>query len=1011
MKKLTNSVLAVVLSSSFAVVSAQKTGQDSTKTKNIEEVVITGALGIKRKADAVVSAQQVVSAKELTVAAPPDAIQGLQAKVSGLQITQTNTSVNPTNRIVLRGVKSITGDNQALVVIDNVISSATILQQLPPESIESINVIKGLQGAALYGAQGVNGVIVVTTKKGSQSERIQFTLTNATEMTEAYKLPLYQKRYGKGAVDNSWTNESLDGTYYVPWENTSWGPAFSNPKIGGMMMPSGLPQLNNQFIMEKYAPLDDMYGQLFSKGVLFQNGLSMNVGGPDSYAFLSFNRQDNSFVIPGDKMKRNSFIFKAGKTFGKFHIDANIQYVNQSISQADGTTANESGTTLTDGSLWYDFIQNPTSSNVRLFRNSGRDAYTTSYATNPFWSINHVRSNSYSDYLSGIIGLKYDFNEHINLTYTGNLMTRTINTSNYNDGDIVSRVYNTPDVPFLDGGTGETAGLANIDSYYYNSIGKTRNYYGDLMLNFNYDLNDNWGLKFNIGNNMQDLQYSVVQVGGVGLDVPGWYHIKNVLKPAAWSTLDNFVRNSRIVSGFANLDLSYKDYLFFNGTFRYDQTSVFGTYSTGERKFKDPGYAYYSGGFSFIPTKAFESIKGNVLNYMKISGSYTKVGNASSVAAYAIDPVMSIPTGYPFNGLPSYITNAAPTSANIKPEFISTIEANLSLGLFRDRITFEGSVYQSDTKDLITRATMSSTSGLASLLGNYGAMRMRGFDIDLGVVPIKTSDFQWNLKASYGMSRSKITALADGLDQVALTAVNDLGGIGIYAVKGQDFAMIRGGNVFQRDPEGRIIVSDKGVPLFTGKVTDLGRTTPDFTMNFSTSIRYKGFTLSGVAEWRKGGTFIAPIKSTLAFAGNSEDSGDFDRSKGYVVPNSVQLVNGSYVTNTTPYLGQANYQGANSYFGPFIRNVSEYYAVDATFFKIREIALTYDIPKKVFANTFINSLTIGAYARNPFVQYAKTNRNFADPETSSTNGNGVGFANQTQYPTTRTFGFNIKATF
>lgn len=173
MKKLTASVFAVVLSSSFVMLSAQNT-KDTLKTKNIEEIVVTGALGIKKKQDAVTAASQVVGTKELNAASNPNAVQSLTGKVAGLQITTTNVGVNSSNRIVLRGTRSITSDNQALIVIDNVISSSAVFQQLPPDAIESVNVIKGLQGAALYGSQGVNGVIVVTTKKGSNNQKIQF---------------------------------------------------------------------------------------------------------------------------------------------------------------------------------------------------------------------------------------------------------------------------------------------------------------------------------------------------------------------------------------------------------------------------------------------------------------------------------------------------------------------------------------------------------------------------------------------------------------------------------------------------------------------------------------------------------------------------------------------------------------------------------------------------------------------------------------------------------------------
>ena len=200
MKKLTKSVLAVVLTASFTVSYAQKSKMkvDTAGTKEIGEVIVTGALGIKKKVDAQTSAQQVVSSEQITQAANPNALSSLTGKVSGVQITQTNVSVNDTYSILIRGTRSITGSNEALVVIDNVVSSARVLQQLPPEAIESVNIIKGGAGAALYGSQGVNGVVVVTTKRGAKSKRMSVSYTGAVDFETVAFMPDRQ-------TDRIWT--------------------------------------------------------------------------------------------------------------------------------------------------------------------------------------------------------------------------------------------------------------------------------------------------------------------------------------------------------------------------------------------------------------------------------------------------------------------------------------------------------------------------------------------------------------------------------------------------------------------------------------------------------------------------------------------------------------------------------------------------------------------------------------------------------------------------------------
>ncbi|MFC4162149.1 SusC/RagA family TonB-linked outer membrane protein [Epilithonimonas zeae] len=988
MKKLTTSVLAVVLSSSFAVVSAQ-TVKDTAKTTQIEEVVITGALGIKKTADATTSAQQIVGTKELNQAAAPSAIQSLTGKVSGLKITNTNSSVNPDYNIVLRGAKSVTGNNQALIVIDNSISTAAILGAIPPEAIESVNIIKGLQGSALYGSQGVNGVIIVTTKKGTKSEKITFNLTSAVEISQVFKLPKVQTRYGKGVQDESYSDEDYGGTNYVPWENTSWGPAY-NGSLGGQMVPTGLPQADGNYIYGKYAPVKDHFSKFFQNGVNFQNGLSINVGGPDSYAFLSMNRLDNEFVVANDKLKQNNFLFKGGKKFNKLRIDGQFNYISRTVNQ-------------TNGGLYDDILQMPTTNDIRVYRNSGIPGYLTAYATNPYWTMQHERLNSTMEYLNGIVSLQYDFNKNINLSYTGNLSLSKTEQENHNDGfkDVVT--YADANVPLPNG----------VASYFYNRNYTDRRYYGDLMLNFNYDLTDDLNLKVNLGNNIQDRAYNARSVGGSGLIIPGWYSVNNISSLALptdtgtkedGGTMENYNRRVKTYAFFGNLDLAYKDYLFLNATYRYEQSSLFTTNIGGN--FNNKAYPYYSAGLSFIPTKAFD-FGGDVLTYMKIAPSYSRVGNAN-LNPYQINPTGNVAAGYPFN-VPSYILNTSVTNPNLKPEYFNSIELNAMFGFFNDRITLEGSVYQSKTKDLIIASAPSNSSGLSSYVDNIGNSKTKGFDIDLGLTPIKTQNFTWNLHAYFSKSETILESLRSGASQVSLLTYSSPS-IGVAAVVGQNLYSFVG-STYQKDPNGNIIVGANGVPIINSALSVLGNVNPDYTMGLTTSFKYKGLSLSAVMDYRKGGQFVSFTKGLLAFTGGLEQTANQDRENGYVVPNSVQLINGQYVANTTAAYS-ADYSGAVTYWtGNNFRRTGENLIVDATFFKVREIALSYDLPKSLLASTFVNGVTFSLYARNPIAIYAKSNRNFADPETSNYTGNLSGIADTSQYPTTRVFGFKLNATF
>ena len=375
------------------------------KSANLLNEVVVGALGIKKRVDATTTNNQVVRAKELTQASNPNIIQSLVGKVSGLQINTINSGVNSTARIVLRGSRSISGNNQALIVIDGAISSAELLQQLPPDIVESANVIKGAQGAALYGDQGVNGVIIVTTKKGTKGSKMTVDFNNSVDFETVAYLPQRQTLYGQGWTDPSFSFAAGDprngNGRFVPWENGAWGPAFNNPLFANTTVPVGLPQADGTFKFTKWESRgSDNIKSFFSTGNILQNSATVNIGGEDSYLLFNVKRETRDFMIKGDELQRTSFLLKAGKKFGKFNIDGNINYIVQRTSQSTAFDLPANNNSMLD-----ELLQAATNIPVEQFENAGTAHHWTVYALNP-WEVNRkTRSERKSYNFNGVVNL------------------------------------------------------------------------------------------------------------------------------------------------------------------------------------------------------------------------------------------------------------------------------------------------------------------------------------------------------------------------------------------------------------------------------------------------------------------------------------------------------------------------------------------------------------------------------------------------------------------------------
>jgi TonB-linked SusC/RagA family outer membrane protein len=963
----------------------------------LQEVVITGAVGIKKKKAAITSSYSTVSNQELKAASNPDVVRSLVGKVSGLTINGTSNGVGGSNSIRIRSMLSFTGNTEALVVIDNVISTADVLASLPSDIIENVTVLKGAQGAALYGSQGKQGVVLVQTKKGAKEEKLSVTFSSGIDVENISFIPERQQKYGQG-----WYNTR------DPQENGGWGPLFD-----GTVGPLGIPGSPDGEITAPYSSRgNDNIKEFYKTGTIYQNNLNINVGGNDSYLNFNLGNLRRDFILPGDNLNRNNFVLTAGKKIDKLTLGSTFTFTNQRTKQANVNAA----TSRADYTLLTNLLQTASNIPITLFKDRGLYGWN-GYYQNPYWAKDNNRLEETRNFVNLGVNADYEINKHIGITYNGSVQLRNNNQISYaNEGIAPS----TSDGDF-----------SSASDFFQSNFGSTF-YYGDLLANFNYDLTENVGLKFNIGQNIQYNYSKRLSQGGANLEIPGLYNIANVLNPANPSTLNNGTFETRSTATFANVDLNFEDYLFVNLTGRYEGNSV--------AKKGNQFYFYPSAGVSFLPTKAFDGLKGkSTLSNLKLYANYAQVGSLDPVAAYDILPLANIATNFPFPNTGNSFNDAFNiTDPNIKPETYTTLEGGVNFGFFNDRLTLDVAGYLTRTTDLITEASLGAPTGLATKKTNSGELKGTGIEIDLGFMPISTANFKWNGRLSYTSNDTKVIDAGASEKVIITTTGNSPITADISAVDGLPFPYITGTD-WARDPNGNVIVDAQGRPTADSRFKNLGKVTPDYILGFTNSFEYKGIGLSFTMDYRTGHSFLSQTKYNLTWNGHLVESADFDRNVGFLYPGSVidnpaTATVGDYIPNTSVLTGGfSSLTGAanrtQAFYGA-ASNLGSHNLIDATAFKVREIALSYSFPKKMLERAGIESFKLSVNARNPFIILADSNRGYADPEASSqvnnstssaaktpggtltnTSRNGLGFIGDAQYPSTRTFGFSVNTTF
>jgi TonB-linked SusC/RagA family outer membrane protein len=951
-----------------------------TSATELDEVVVT-ALGIKRERREVTYQTQKVLDDELNVVVPTRAASALAGKVAGLQINVQDNGVNPSTQILLRGLRSVTGNNSALIVIDGSIASQGAFDDLNPMDIANISVLKGATAAALYGSNASNGALIVTTKSGAAGKKMTVGITSSYTIEDVAYMPRFQSEYGTG-----WEGA------YDPIENTNWGPRFDGTlRQVGPDFQEFYPDYPLETQIIPYAPVQNNLLDFFENGDTWNNTVYLTGSRENSQFYVSFGDQRADGIVPQDKYKRNTVRVNASKRIGKVEVAVTTSFLHDNTDIV-GTTCGDQARPL------YWFLLN-TSANIPLseywdwdnpLSYGYADNYQNAYYQNPYWCVGTNRNIDESSRFVGNVNLSWDVLEWLNVTARVGTNTQWGTGLNW-------RAFQDYD-PLLQPSAGA------VSSFVEDSTFQNFSYTGDLLLTGNWTFAESFSLKAIVGAAVNAYDNTYMAVRANNLSIPGFYDVSN-----GTGSPDVFRNDAmkRVMGFFGDVTLGYGDFIFLNFSGRNDWTSTL-----------DPdnnSYFYPGMGLSFVFTDAIPGLKdNNILSFGKVTASNSTVYN--DLAPYRINERYQQADGFPYGSVNGFVLDNTSVDANITKEKINTQEIGLNLGFLNGRIWFDGAYYLTKTTDLITSTTPSRTSGSTIFLTNIGELKGHGIELSLGGSVLKMANgLQWDVNVNYTSNETVVEEIYEGLDEVAL---GTSGQYGVYAVVGEAFPQMKA-NVYTRDPQGRIVVDPvSGHPLTETALANLGKTLPDYILGLNSIIRFKGFSASATFDYRTGHVYYAEGADRMEFTGRSLTSVSSNR-QDFVIPNSViEVSDGVYVENTDIQVQG----GRQSYWTDKYNDVKSNYVWDASAAKIRELAVNYTLPAKILEKTPLSKVTIGFIARNPFTWLPPDNY-WSDPEFNNTgydrrltydytdNQNIIGIGGYYVSPPTKSYGFSVNIEF
>ncbi|WP_407557299.1 SusC/RagA family TonB-linked outer membrane protein [Winogradskyella sp. 4-2091] len=971
----------------------------------LSEVVIV-AQGIQAKPRELAYSVQSVGSDAINKSKETNLVSGLNAKAAGVQVTTSSGSVGASANIRIRGNTSITRSNSPLFIVDGVpIDNSSFTEDATQSNnnsstggsdfsnraidinsadIESVNILKGVAAQTLYGLRAANGVVIITTKKG-KSGKTKVTLSNSIGFSQYNQGPDLQRKYAQGGVVGGvqiWRGPET-------FEGDSWGPNISTLEYdgdsaypfdrGGRLVAAGS---GNGIAARSYDHYD-----FFKTGEIYDTNLSASGGNEKVRYRASIGKLTQKGISPNEDFNRKTFRVDVDAQMSeKLKLEASAQYTNSggnrvqrgsnisgimlgllrtapTFDNGNGLTGQEAADSAS--SYFYD---------IEGSELPGHRSYRDGIYNNPYFTVARNINQDDVNRIIGRMGLSYDLNDWINIKGAASVDRYTdvrkigfdVLDASYGNGRMINDNISNQDVNW------------------------------NMLVSGRKDLSDKMNLTFNLGYDGYYTKSNRRSVIGDGMTIPGYFNLINVETTQAQESTSA----KKLIGTFATTTIGYDDILFITPSFRNDWSS---TLPEGNNTFQS-----YSIGASFIFNELlFEN--SDAVDYSKLRLSYGKTGNDAPIYATTTNFSGYSASGdgfiqsvaFPAYDQVSFERSSRAGNPDLTPEITTEFEIGLEFKMFSNRLNFDIAYYNKETKDQIIPVDVAPSSGFIDRFDNVGLISNTGVEISLGGTPVQTDDFSWDISMNWTTYENVVEELTEGVEFITLNGFTSTSSV---AIVGESYGSIYGSR-FLRNDSGEVLIDDNGYPLQDPTDGVVGDPIPDWVAGISNTFTYKDLSLSVLFDIRQGGDVWCGTCGILDYFGTSAATLVREES---LVFNGVVQSTGQQNAQSVPYYDNTVSENNNVWRRYGFGGLSESNVYDASWVRLREITLAYQVPSKYLEGMFIDGISIAAYGRNLWLN---TDYPGIDPETNLTgdsNGLGLDYFNQ---PNTKSYGFDIKFNF
>lgn len=936
-------------------------------TEKIKEVVITG-LNISREKSSLGYSVTQVGSEEINQAKENNPINSLTGKVAGLQITKAPTGVDGSSRVILRGIASLLGNNRPLFVIDGIpmdagyggagrwggTDSGDGLSDLNPEDIESMSVLKGAGASAVYGSRGANGVILITTKSGRSRKGIGVSLSSNFMVETPMVTPDFNYDYGQGSFGSY---PPLTGNPPAPNKDYPWIWSFGS-KMEGQTLTDWLG--NEAPLVSQPNP----YDEFFRTGSTFTNTIAFDGGNEKTLFRASITNQDSKGIMPNNNLSRQTINLRgSSKLTEKLEFDAKITYILTNVENRPSLAEDGANIVQVLNIMPRNITLQSLKDNIADADGNELKWTTDNTFSNPYWILENKKNADRKNRLQAMFSLNWDLAKDFSF----------IIRSGFDYLNRNAKAWENPGRPSMELGKG------NMNQSMNNGV----EWNSDFLLTYNKKIKD-FNLNISAGGNYRYHQSNGISIWGSVMRVPEFYNISNYKNYGAgeWHS------EKAVYSLYGLGQFSFKNYLYLDVTARNDWSS---TLPSGNN-----AYFYHSENLSFVFTEAF-GISNYILSNGKFRASYAKVGN--DTGPYQIDQYYSInqtQTDYPLASIGGQLPHF-----DLQPEETHSWEIGTNLGFLNRRLELDVAYYNSISDKQIMPVQLTPSTGYSSKYMNAGKIQNTGFEVQLNANPVSTNGgFNWNIILTWSKNNSMVKELYGDTKYLPLA---DEFHMTLEAHVDQPYGVIYTFD-YKRDAFGNKLIDNSGYAQ-AGEWTAMGNINPDWMGGLSNHFSYKGFNLSFLIDFQKGGDIYSWGKSYRALFGTSKETLE-GRAEWYAGT-------GGYVeSGINENTGQKNdiaIQPTYRWYNLFNRQIGTEWIQDATNIRMRELVFGYTFPTRWFASTPISNLQISLVGRNLFFFYRAMDG--ADPESGFNSGNTGTGIEHLSLPSTSSYGVNLKINF